>query len=153
MFEDRDQTESETKRAGAAGADAARRPAQPLRGAAVLIAEDRPEMLAALRRAFLAAGALVRACDHPADAAAALTAAPECWDLLVTDFEMPHMDGADLAALAKRCAPGLPVILCTGLATGAPEAARAAGLFARVLLKPVEDAALIAAAAEAIRDA
>ena len=150
MFEDRDYVDSELRRSGPSAAPAASRAAAPLRGAAILIAEDRPEMLAAMRRAFLAAGAMVRACDHPADAAAALTASPECWDLLVTDFEMPHMTGADLAALAKEAAPSLPAILCTGLSDGCPELAGATALYTHVLFKPASDAALVRAAAEAI---
>jgi CheY-like chemotaxis protein len=150
MFEDRDHVDSQVQRSGWGGRDADD-DAEPLRGVTVLIAEDRPELLAAMRRIFLAAGAVVRACDHPADAAEALTAAPEGWDLLVTDFEMPHMTGADLAALARIYAPKLPTILCTGLNEDAPEVARAAGLFTRVVRKPATDAALVLAAVEALR--
>jgi CheY-like chemotaxis protein len=150
MFEDRDHVESELMRGGR-GPAAPRRPEAPaLRGAVVLIAEDRPEALAMMRRVFLSAGAVVRACDHPADAAEAISAAPECWDLLVTDFEMPHMDGAALASLARRAAPSLPIVLCSGLDRNSAELKRAAGLFDRILPKTIGEHGLLRAAAEAL---
>lgn len=37
-------------------------------------------------------------------------------DLLITDFSMPKMNGAQLAAAAKELRPGLPVLLATGYA-------------------------------------
>jgi signal transduction histidine kinase/CheY-like chemotaxis protein len=37
-------------------------------------------------------------------------------DLLITDFSMPKMNGAQLAEAAKRLRPGLPILLATGYA-------------------------------------
>jgi CheY-like chemotaxis protein len=37
-------------------------------------------------------------------------------DLLITDFAMPGMNGAQLAEAAQKLAPGLPVLLATGYA-------------------------------------
>ena len=37
-------------------------------------------------------------------------------DLLVTDYSMPRMNGAQLAAAARQVRPELPVLLATGYA-------------------------------------
>ncbi|MGO9375756.1 MAG: ATP-binding protein [Syntrophobacteraceae bacterium] len=41
-------------------------------------------------------------------------AQPEHFDLVVTDYTMPQMTGADLAKEVMRIRPDIPVILCTG---------------------------------------
>jgi len=35
-------------------------------------------------------------------------------DLVITDFQMPGMSGADLAKVVKKEKPGLPIIIFTG---------------------------------------
>lgn len=35
-------------------------------------------------------------------------------DLLITDFSMPGMNGAELAIQARQLVPGLPILLATG---------------------------------------
>ena len=40
------------------------------------------------------------------------------FDIVVTDYMMPHMDGAALARQAQDIAPGLPVLVVTGYAGG-----------------------------------
>jgi|SRR3989344_2188107 len=35
-------------------------------------------------------------------------------DMLITDFNMPGMNGAELTKIAKRQKPGIPVIIMTG---------------------------------------
>ena len=44
------------------------------------------------------------------------------FDVVVTDFAMPGMDGLDLATRIKRIKPKLPVILATGYAELPPHA-------------------------------
>jgi len=39
---------------------------------------------------------------------------PELFDLVITDYAMPNMDGIDLATELLRVRPELPVLLCTG---------------------------------------
>jgi PAS domain S-box-containing protein len=43
-----------------------------------------------------------------------LAAHSDAFDLVITDYTMPHMTGADLAQAAMRIRPDIPVILCTG---------------------------------------
>jgi len=47
----------------------------------------------------------------------------ETFDLVVTDYAMPHATGLQLAETVKAQAPGLPVILATGYAELPPGAA------------------------------
>jgi signal transduction histidine kinase/CheY-like chemotaxis protein len=53
-------------------------------------------------------------------------------DLLLVDFAMPEMNGAEVVEEALRIAPGLPVILATGYAESGPSATG----ITRVLRKP-----------------
>jgi len=39
---------------------------------------------------------------------------PRGFDLLITDYTMPHMTGLELAKAAKRINPEMPVIICSG---------------------------------------
>ena len=48
------------------------------------------------------------------DAWEAFSAAPDRWDLVITDQAMPAMTGAQLAGKIREVRPELPVILCTG---------------------------------------
>ena len=48
------------------------------------------------------------------EALAAFRAAPERFDLVITDQTMPHLTGADLARALRSLRPDLPIILCTG---------------------------------------
>jgi CheY-like chemotaxis protein len=39
---------------------------------------------------------------------------PEAFDLVITDQEMPHLSGAQLAEAVLRLRPDIPIVLCTG---------------------------------------
>ncbi len=36
------------------------------------------------------------------------------FDLVLTDYEMPHMNGLDLACAARQICPNLPIVLMSG---------------------------------------
>ncbi len=40
---------------------------------------------------------------------------PTMFDLVITDYTMPHMTGLDLANKLHRIRPDIPIILCSGL--------------------------------------
>jgi len=72
-------------------------------------------------------------------------------DLLLTDFSMPQMNGVDLARRVRKRRPGLPVIVLTGYAS---EAADAAGDDDFSLLrKPIDGDALIGRVARLLKPA
>jgi PAS domain S-box-containing protein len=70
------------------------------------------------------------------EALALFRAAPERFDLVITDHTMPTMTGATLAQEIRRLRPELPVIVCSGFShTMNADKAQALGL-AAFLLKP-----------------
>jgi CheY-like chemotaxis protein len=47
---------------------------------------------------------------------ARLADADGCWDLLISDYAMPHVSGAEVIRQARDLCPGLPAIIITGYA-------------------------------------
>jgi len=79
----------------------------------ILIADD-SETVAQALAACLQAEYAVTVTYRGAEALARATALPSC-DLLVTDYLMPEMDGAELAERIRAVHPGAKVLLLTGL--------------------------------------
>jgi len=63
---------------------------------------------------------------------------PEYFDLVMTDYTMPHMNGIDLARQMMRIRPDIPVILCTGLKEGSVEERTGRAGLRALLMKPLE---------------
>jgi DNA-binding NtrC family response regulator len=80
-------------------------------GLSVLIAEDEPEMRETLEEALTDAGhRVVTAVDG---ASAASLADANVFDVVVTDIQMPKMDGLSLFARLRQHSPGTEVIIMT----------------------------------------
>jgi CheY-like chemotaxis protein len=116
---------------------------------ALIAVDDDPRALAAIVTALEVAGAEVAPCVHPDDALATIVEAPTAWAALVTDHDMPAMTGVDLACAARRAAPDLPIILCTGLDPARALDATGMALFDAVLRKPIDGTRLASAVAAA----
>jgi PAS domain S-box-containing protein len=114
-----------------------------LKGTAILVAEDRIDMLEALTAFLERMGAEVGACDDPETAAEAIEEDPGSWDLLLTDFQMPGMTGGALARRARAASPGIATILCTGLGASSPELGPHRHEFDAVINKPVAESMLL----------
>ena len=71
------------------------------------------------------------------------------FDLLLVDFAMPGMNGADLARAAQSKQPGLPVLVVSGYANSA--AVESVLGSARQLRKPFDLAELGAAVADTLK--
>jgi CheY-like chemotaxis protein len=69
------------------------------------------------------------------EALAVFRATPEQFDLVVTDYEMPHMSGETLARELRDIRPDIPIILCTGSGAMTGESAHRLG-FDTLLRKP-----------------
>lgn len=119
-------------------------------GATILLVDDEPSVVETLSAMLEQSGAEVGPCVEPADAIAALQDDPDAWTLLVTDYDMPGMNGAELAAAARAVRPDLPILLVTAL----PDAARTrldeGELFDAISGKLVSVSGLAAAARAAI---
>ena len=118
-----------------------------LDGRTILAVDDQQEVLDILTAYLEAAGAEVAPSTDPRDILDALRDDPGAWDLLVTDYDMPHITGAELARAARSLCPGLPVLLVTALPG---EAGRSGTEFSAVLPKPVDREELLSMAERVI---
>jgi PAS domain S-box-containing protein len=116
--------------------------------ACVLVVDDDPDMRRVLVASLETLGyGVLEAEDGPSGLAVLDRGAP---DLLLLDFAMPGMNGAEVARLVRQRRPELPIVFASGYAdTAAIEGA--AGPEARVLRKPFRMEELQAVLAEALR--
>ncbi|HET9019081.1 MAG TPA: ATP-binding protein, partial [Acetobacteraceae bacterium] len=99
----------------------------------VLVVDDDPDMRRMLADMLDVLGYRVRAADSAAFGLAALAEEPA--DLLVVDFAMPGMNGAEMARIVRDRLPALPIVFASGYAdTAAIEGA--IGPEAKLLRKP-----------------
>ncbi|MCO6177018.1 PAS-domain containing protein [Ciceribacter sp. RN22] len=118
-----------------------------LEGRLILVVDDQKDVLDVLTAMLEAAGAEVAPTTVPADVIAAVESDPAAWDLVITDYDMPGMTGAELAETIGKLAPTMPVILVTALAG---IAGRSGARFDAVLAKPIDRATLVKTAETAI---
>ncbi|WP_170126423.1 PAS domain S-box protein [Acuticoccus yangtzensis] len=120
--------------------------APDLAGRILLVVDDDVEAGAATAAALERMGAEVAQCNDPEDALDAVRDDPEAWDALITDFEMPKLNGGALCAAVHALRRELPCVCVTGRRdvrlSDAP--------FAAVLTKPVNPSELAATVAAAL---
>jgi PAS domain S-box-containing protein len=120
--------------------------AQPMRSAIVLVIDDDPDLRRVLTASVEALGyAVVEAADGPSGLALFDRVAP---DLIVVDFAMPDMNGAEVARAARERRPDLPIVFASGYAD-TEKIQRVAG-DATVLRKPFGLSELQTVLAEAL---
>lgn len=113
-------------------------PAAAPRPSVVLAVDDDAAVLEVVRAMLAALGHEVLATQSPEEALRMLESRGGAVDLLVTDLTMPVMTGIELAKEARRRAPSLRVVCCTGFGDERAERlAKAAGVSA-FLRKPVD---------------
>ena len=95
----------------------------------VLIADDEESMRSLVARAIAMDGHETVTAEDGAEALDILTREQGAFDLLLTDIQMPVMDGIALALTAARDFPNLKILLMTGFAD---QRERASGLNAIV---------------------
>ncbi|OYX37385.1 MULTISPECIES: PAS domain S-box protein [unclassified Sphingomonas] len=121
-----------------------------LKGRAVLVVDDNPAVVDVLTELLEGAGAEVGPCLEARDALAAIDEDPDAWALLITDFDMPGTNGAELASQARRLKSDLPVLLCTALPEQYGRQNSALHSFDAIIGKPVSLDSLLAGAEAAI---
>ena len=77
----------------------------------ILVVDDSVAWLRFAEAILNACGYQVQTCDDPRDALSLLKQNPEQIDLVITDLQMPCLDGLELAAELRKINAALPVVL------------------------------------------
>jgi two-component system cell cycle sensor histidine kinase/response regulator CckA len=114
------------------------------RSGAILFVEDDEDQLQSISRILEKNGFSVTASGRPLDAIGMVVAQPERFELLITDYDMPHIDGIALIRRIHAANPKMPAILISGR-QDAVRAARDVPAIRRVFIKPYSTPDLTAA--------
>lgn len=106
--------------------------------ASILLAEDDATERGLLARGLASDGHTVTEAENGQVALQRFLANPGAFALLVTDVDMPELDGIELARRALAANPGLKVLLISGYAGSMDRAADVIASGARSLIKPVQ---------------
>src|SRR5712671_413047 len=102
----------------------------------VLIADDEDSMRSLVARAIAMDGHDIVTAEDGAEALDILSREQGAFDLLLTDIQMPVMDGIALALAAARDFPELTILLMTGFADQRERASGLDALIHDVIAKP-----------------
>jgi CheY-like chemotaxis protein len=87
-----------------------------LKGARILVADDEPGLVTVVRQLMERSGAIVTAANGGAAALNALRQPDAAFDVVITDLDMPEVDGWAIAAAVKIARPQTRVVMLTGWA-------------------------------------
>lgn len=107
----------------------------------LVVDDDRPLLRMTADSLRTVPGADVTACPSPQLALDAFLADPSAFDLVVTDFKMPGMDGVELVRCLRQHSSRFKALLVTG--TPLHEAAAPPGELQALLPKPFSRTALL----------
>ena len=122
-----------------------------LSGMTLLVVDDDPGVGSVLVAYLEALGAEVAACEDPRDAMEVLEDEPEGWTALITDYDMPHLNGGALAERARVVAPNMPIFVVTALAKRLSDPRLTTAKVTGILPKPINLSQLAQALYEAAR--
>jgi PAS domain S-box-containing protein len=112
----------------------------------ILFVDDEPDIVTVNKDRLQRLGYDVVATTNSLDALKVFRANPDSFDLVVTDYTMPHLTGVDLANKIRRMRSDIPIILCSGIHESlASEKSKKAGIteFAMKPLSKKEFSAII----------
>jgi len=119
-------------------------------GGNVLFVDDEVSIVESMSRLLHGHGFTVHGFTRAPDALAAFRVDPAAFDVLVTDFTMPEMNGLELATEIRAIRDTLPVVLCSGYGDEKGKALREEeSAFQYYLKKPVTARALVRVILEA----
>jgi len=116
----------------------------------VLIADDEESMRTLVARAIAMDGHDTVTAEDGAEALDILTRENGAFDLLLTDIQMPVMDGIALALSAARDFPDVIILLMTGFAHQRERASNLSAIAHDVITKPFSVADIRTAVADAL---
>jgi len=107
-----------------------------IKGARILVVDDEPGLVAIVRQLLERSGALVTVAQGGQAAVDAVRAPDAKFDVVITDLDMPEVDGWAVAAAVKEHKPGTHIVMLTGWAGEiAPEDSKSRGVDI-ILAKP-----------------
>ena len=119
----------------------------------VMVVDDDKALLFLVERALKRRGFQVTSFTQPALALSALRERPHAYDLMVTDYNMPDLNGVDLLRQAQTIRADLPIALASGYVTREIEqSAFAAGALA-LIHKPNDVSELVETVQRLLRSA
>jgi len=116
----------------------------------VLIADDEESMRVLVARAIAMDGHDIVTAQDGAEALDILSRDDGAFDLLLTDIQMPVMDGIALALSAARDFPNLTILLMTGYAAQRERASNLSAIAHDVISKPFSIADIRSAVTDAL---
>ena len=119
--------------------------------ARILIADDEESMRMLVARAIAMDGHSIVTAQDGADALEILGREDGAFDLLLSDIQMPVMDGIALALSAARDFPDVTILLMTGFADQRERASNLNAIAHDVISKPFSVAQIRAAVADALK--
>jgi CheY-like chemotaxis protein len=119
-------------------------PGDPLR---ILLVDDHPEVRTTTAAILTELGHTVTEATNGKEALLALRNGAGGCDLLISDYAMPHISGAEFVRRARQLVPDVPAIIITGYAEAEAVRDRPEGV--EILLKPFPEIALQRAMARA----
>jgi PAS domain S-box-containing protein len=103
----------------------------------ILMVDDEVELVESGIRVLKWMGYQVEGATNPTEALEMIREQPRRFDLIISDFSMPQMNGIQLAEEIKRINPGIPVILLTGYSSDVPKKQIKPGLINGFITKPI----------------
>lgn len=104
----------------------------------ILLAEDDATERGLMARGLAGDGHAVTEAENGQIALQKLLAAPAGFAILVTDIDMPELDGVELARRALAANGGLKVLLISGYTASMDRAADVIAKGGRTLVKPIQ---------------
>lgn len=122
-----------------------------LKGFRLMVVDDDPNVAQTIAVILQSEGADVTVFERPDAAIEAISDQPGKWDLVVTDYDMPGMNGAKFACQARAVEAELLIVLCTALPGWQGRSNSEARLFSGVISKPVDPMKLVATVSTCLR--
>jgi len=80
----------------------------------ILMVDDEPTLVDIGKELLTGLGYRVETCTNSVDCLSFFRINPDNYDLVITDWTMPRLDGEKLVRAIRKIRPDIPVILCTG---------------------------------------
>ncbi|WP_146348421.1 PAS domain-containing protein [Phaeobacter marinintestinus] len=121
-----------------------------LTGIPIIVVDDDPSVAQVIARRLELSGAEVAVLDDPDFVLEVISDDPDSWGCLITDYDMPGMNGGELVEKVGKISPDLPKIVVTALARRLQDPRINSNTVDALLAKPVEPSKLLSAIRTAI---